>query len=625
MRKVLFLTIILCGAALAQGQAWLDKAVPDGRVDSVWAGEGLPQGFTGEGVIIGVTDWGFDYTHPVFYDTNMIHYRVLRAWDQYKTSGPAPAGFTYGTEYVGAEELLNARCDTSNEYDYAYHGTHCASIAGGSGAGTPYRGVAPEAEFLFVSLDLTDQAVTDAWNWMYNVALQEGKRLVISMSWGVYMLDNMDGTGPLAEEVRRLTNLGVVFVTSAGNNGDVNFHLKHDFSQAPGDTMRTQFLMASSYNNLWGNSITMANSPNSPFQFSMNVMDNAYNVIASTPFVRTADGDRDVDTFLVVNQDTLVYRYEVVATNEYNQAPSARLVVKRDTRYKFGLAVTAPQGEFHAWNVIELTRAWGNTGAPFLTPGAHPDWVAGDNKYGISTPANIDEIITVAAHQSHVSTPAGSFGGQIADFSSSGPGLHDVRKPEVSAPGKNVVSAISSYTNTYNGTYKATVSFNGRDYKFAALSGTSMSCPFVAGVVALMLQANPYLTVEQVHDILDQTATNDPMTAQAGADRFGYGKVNAYRAVIRALNTVGVDDRAGTSATHYSVFPNPTDGMCHVTLKSEVRDVTCTVLDLTGRVIANSVLHPGVNRLDLGATPSGCYLLRFDDGKGITTRKIIKR
>ena len=325
MKKFLSIIILLCGMMTVSGQMWLNKAVPDGRVDSVWAGVGLPQGFNGEGVIIGLTDWGFDYSHPVFYDTNMVRYRVLRAWDQYKTSGPAPAGFDYGTEYVGPEELLTARCDTINPYDYAYHGTHCASIAGGAGAGTVFRGVAPEAQFLFATIDLTDQAVIDAWNWMYNVAQAEGKRLVISMSWGVYMLDNMDGTGPLADEVKRLTDLGVVFVTSAGNNGDVNFHLKYDFTQHSGDTMRTQFTFPYTSATLWGSSITMVNSANSPFAFSMNVLDNACNIIASTPFVPTAGNDGSVDTFLIVNGDTIVYDYEIHSTNEYNHAPGVRL------------------------------------------------------------------------------------------------------------------------------------------------------------------------------------------------------------------------------------------------------------------------------------------------------------
>ncbi|MBO4403081.1 MAG: S8 family serine peptidase, partial [Bacteroidales bacterium] len=119
-----------------QAQQLLHRAVPDGRVDSVWNGTNLPHGFTGEGVIIGVTDWGFDYTHPVFYDSSMTRYRVLGAWDQFRTAGPAPEGFSYGTEIMGKEALLAAKCDTSNVYQYNYHGNHVASIAGGAGAGT---------------------------------------------------------------------------------------------------------------------------------------------------------------------------------------------------------------------------------------------------------------------------------------------------------------------------------------------------------------------------------------------------------------------------------------------------------------------------------------------------------
>ena len=124
MKRLVLMVCILGCIASAFGQICLNKAVPDGRVDSVWKAIDLPQAFTGDGVIIGFVDWGFDYTHPVFYDTNMVHYRVLRAWDQFKTAGPAPSGYDYGTEYVGAEQLLTALCDTSNCYGYHYHGTH---------------------------------------------------------------------------------------------------------------------------------------------------------------------------------------------------------------------------------------------------------------------------------------------------------------------------------------------------------------------------------------------------------------------------------------------------------------------------------------------------------------------
>lgn len=622
MKKILFSLILGFCVSTLFGQALLHNAVGDGRVDSVWNAYNLPQAYNGEGVIIGLTDWGFDYTHPVFYDTTMTHYRVLRAWDQYKTTGPAPDGFDYGTEYVGPEELLTALCDTANTYDYAYHGTHCASIAAGGGAGTKYRGVAFGANLLFCTIHLEDvHSVIDAWRWMYNVAQQEGKRLVVSMSWGVYYLDNMDGTGEIANEIKRLSDLGVLFVTSAGNNGDEKFHIKHTFTQ-PNDTIRSQFEFPYNNGHLWGTSISMMSSANSSFAFSFNVMDNNFNTLAEIPFIPTANNDGYVDTFLVVGTDTIIYNYDIQSASIYNQAPVVRLRVKKSS-YKFGLAVTAPAGTFHAWNVAELSKSYGNWGGAFVAPSARPGWIEGDYEYGISTPANVDEVVTVAAHSSRYIAPAGNWtGGDITNFSSYGPGFHDVLKPEISAPGNNVISAISSYTNSFSGTYKKTITFNGRTYKFAALSGTSMACPFVAGVAALVLQANPYLSVEQLRTILTETAYNDEFTAAAGQIRFGYGKVDAYQAVLRALNTVGVQDYVPAHQSSYTVFPNPTSGQCYITVQSDEAQIHCTIYDLMGRMVAHETLTPGVNSLSLQNMPSGCYILKLNDGKKVETKKL---
>ncbi len=610
--------MLMSAVVMSYSQGFLHRAVVDGRVDSVRQAINLPQEFTGEGVIIGVTDWGFDYTHPVFYDTNMIHYRVLRAWDQFKTSGPSPAGFDYGTEYVGAEQLLTARCDTSNVYDYAYHGTHCAGIAGGAGAGTPYRGVAVEAEFLFVSVGLLDEQVIDAWRWMYDVAQQEGKRLVISSSWGLYYLDNMDGTGPLAEEMQRLTDLGVVFAVSAGNNGDVNCHMMHTFTQH--DTIRTQFAIPHSS---IGSTISMMGEENSPFSFSLFVMDNSFNILAETPFYSTSH-HQDIESELVVGTDTISYWAVIDSTNPYNQKPEADLMVGKKDSYRFGLAVVAESGTFHAWNMALIESNYGNWGGDFIRPSSHPDWVAGDNLYNISTPGNIDCAITVAAHSSRYQAPSGNMaGGSIASFSSSGPGFHAETKPNISAPGRNIISALSSYTNTYSGTYIASREFNGRTYRFVSLSGTSMSCPFVAGVAALVLQANPGLSAAQVKEILLQTAYNDDYTAQAGVLRFGYGKVNAYQAVLSALATVGVESYAAPEESLYTVYPNPAAERCYVTANTASASVACRVLDLSGRTVLQTTLTPGVNPLDLHSLTPGYYLLNITDDKTVVTKKLV--
>lgn len=623
MKKTVFSIFFLLCVAVTMGQAWLNKAVIDGRVDSVWQAINLDQPYHGEGVIIGVTDWGFDYTHPVFYDTNMVNYRVLRAWDQFKQSGPAPAGFNYGTEYVGREQLLAAQTDTANCYSHNYHGTHCASIAAGGGAGTAFRGVACGADLLFASLYLDSiQRVMDTWKWMYNVAQEEGKRLIISGSWGLYYMDNMDGTGLLAQEMQRLSDLGVVFVVSAGNNGDENFHLEYEFDN---DTVSS--LMGSPANNghLWGSAITLMGTPNQQLSFGFDILDNNMQMLATLPLVSTTTNGT-LDSFIVVNNDTIAFSYTAESFNPYNQRPQAILRLQRLGSYKYLLNLAAESGKVHAWNVAETNWAYGNWGGDFLSHTSHPEWLAGDKRYGISTPANIDCAITVAAHCKRYAAPSGAMTqGNIAFFSSSGPGFHNVTKPEISAPGMNIVAAINSFTDMNDVTYTKKITFNDRQYGFAALSGTSMACPFVAGVAAMVLQANPYLSADQVKQLLTSTAYNDEFTAADGVERFGYGKVDAYAAVNEALRTLGVEDDYTASFTQYTIYPNPAENTCYVTAQLKGDNALCQIFDLSGRLVLTETLRPGVNVFSVNTLSKGCYLLRIMDGDHVETTKLIKQ
>lgn len=621
MKRVLFiLTMFLMVGSITVSAQHLHKAVPDGRVDSVRNGINLPTNYTGSGVIIGVTDWGFDYTHPVFYDSLMSNYRVLRAWDQFKTSGPAPDGYNYGTEYKGKEALLAAQCDTSNIYGHHFHGTHVASIAGGAGAGTKYMGVAPEAEFLFGTFLVDEQAVIDMWNWMFNVAQSEGKRLVINMSWGLHYMDNLTGNGRMAQAMQTLSDQGVVFVTSAGNNGDVPFHIEHNFQQ---DTIHTEIAFSGGAAHYWGQSISMTSSENENFAFSFTICNENYDLLVESPMYHTLQGNSYIDSFLIINNsDTVFYNIKIDQQNIYNQRPEVRFRVQYKSNYHFVLNVTAPSGNFHAWNLAELTTDVGNWGANFVRPDAFPSWIAGDRYYGVGSPTTFDCTIAVAAHVSQsVNSNGNTVGGYIADFSSYGITIDGRQKPDISAPGREVVSAKNSFTDQ-SVMGLSPVQFEGHTYYFCKASGTSMSSPFVAGVVALLLQANPTLTSNQVKEILMRTARQDNYTASSGSIRFGAGKVDAYHAILDALGISGLAE-IHSSLNQYSVYPNPAQDVIYISTINSENNSIATLYDMNGKMLSREYIKQGVNCINITNYKSGLYILKINNNKEESVQKIV--
>jgi len=559
----------------------LDKAVIDVRADSVQQGIGLPEGYTGKDVYIGITDWGFDYTSPMFYDTALQQTRILAAWDQYKRSGPSPNGFDYGTEYSNPADLFAAGSDTANIYSYATHGTHVAGIAGGSVAGTIYRGVAFDSKFLFVTFLVDENAVLDAWEWMYQKANADGKRLVINMSWGLYHFGTLDGTSLLSQAISAYTDLGVVFSNSGGNNGNVNFHLKKTFNN---DVLKSKidFYSYSANSNMWGQSIHAWGEVGKRFSNGIIITNNTGSVLAESPYYSTLSTNTYIDTFL--------------------------------------LKSTAESGTVHYWNVTELTNDVGNWGMNFSASGVGT--VAGDNQNGISEPSCSDDVISVAAYTAQYTTAGGSLtGGGGASFSSNGPRYDGVMKPDISAPGVNVVSSMSSFTDAVF-TSTSSIDFNGRTYHFAKLSGTSMASPMVAGVSALILDANPYLSARQVKEIIMQTARQDNYTGvipAGGSPKWGAGKINAYAAVKMALEMVGMENPP--QELMWSVYPNPVMNELHFTIVEELPK-TVDIFDITGSYVVKPIINGKVYVSDL--TPGQYFIRILIDGK-VQQDKFIKQ
>ncbi len=609
------------------------RAVPDvnkvrygTRVDSVHAGFNLPQPFHGEGVLIGVLDWGFDYTHPMFRDTTLSTSRIRAVWDQYRQAGPTPGEYGYGTVAESPLDIQLMESDTSNVYGYSTHGTHVAGIAGGSGAGIGLKGMAPAAEFLFATLMVDEASALDAYDWMQSIAEADGKRLVINNSWGLPQWGTPDGTSLSNQFIDAMSDEGVVFVSSNGNNGDVDFHLDHTF-EAPGDTVRSRvkFYPLSANPNTWGQNLTLWGEIGESFEMGFLLTVGLSTVVGESPMYSTNDGPLLLDTIQVVNNDTIIYDLVLEPSHPANGRPFMQMRIRKGgANVAVAMQLTGESGRVHAWNHTHLSNDVGNWGQDFQA--AQSGWLAGDPFYGIQQPACGHSVIAVGAYSSEFLNPVGTeVGGTLANFSTYGPTLDERLKPNVSAPGVNVESSLSSFRDIgYSVT--STVEFDGTEYEFARLSGTSMSGPAVAGIVALMLEANPELTPADIRSILESTAREDEDTGTLSAEGdnvWGHGKVTASQAVLASLtwnSSLGAPELAVNNPIAY---PNPVREQLWFSGLSGGKS-TWEIFDLRGKLCQSGGAFD-LTSIDVSKLQPGLYIIHVQSARSSQGFKFMKR
>jgi len=142
---------------------------------------------------------------------------------------------------------------------------------------------------------------------------------------------------------------------------------------------------------------------------------------------------------------------------------------------------------------------------------------------GVNTsgsPANVYQSFGIGSTQSD-GYVASSSGGEVIDW----PPSHSMpyTKPDFTAPGARVLSSIPG---------------GELDEK----SGTSMASPHVSGAVALMLATNPELTVDEIYEVLKETAFwRDVYSRERPCTRYGWGRIDAYEAVVLATLPSGIE------------------------------------------------------------------------------------
>lgn len=584
----------------------------------------LPQAYTGKGVVVGVQDVGFDLTHPNFYDSSANNYRIKCFWDQLSVD-TIGSNLYVGAAYEGREKLLSYA--HSRDGLKQTHGTHTLGIAAGSGYDSKYRGIAYESDICLVSnaigedLALIDSVnqykytyATDALGFQYIIdyAKQHNQPCVVSFSEGAN--DDFHGDNILYHTVlERLVSAGHIIVASVGNEGQK----KSYFCKPKAVNSMGTFVEA------YQPKVHFTLKSKHPFTLLLT----AYTPGAKTLSIAMQDVLLKADSIYQrqVSWGNKTYHLKIVAYPScYNRAEIAYDVT---IKTKNDVGVTQPFSFAVKGNnvQIEAYRVSGN----WTENALNKQLCAGELTHSINSPANAPSVIAVGAtsYRTAITNYLGErriynqgTNGERGAYSSVGPTYDGRIKPDVMAPGTNIISSYSSYYLEANPTandIKSDVehfNFRGRTYAWNSNAGTSMSTPAVAGAIALWLQAKPTLTQKDIIDVFAHTCSQYDASLSYPNNWYGYGQIDVYKGLLYIL---GVDNIEGISPHQPfgARFIVASNGIVKIKLQQPTNHYfSVSVYSLSGMLLTNKRYLPGcsVYQLDLSQLKQGVYLLQLN-------------
>ena len=482
----------------------------------------LPTGLLtvgGEEAVVGIVDFGADFAHGNFRHDNGST-RLAAIWDQGGlTDASSPFGYGRRHGQAAIEAALQAG-DPYGALGYGpepdtpvsrgSHGTHVMDIAAGNGRGSGVPGVAPRARLVFVEVAASDIA----WEGEEVVGSEFGDS--VQLLEALRFLFDEAGTRPCVVNVSLGTNGGPhdgsslveqgidllvaeqpgrAVVIAASNSFDDGIHAAGSVPAGGAVDLGWEIpptVAAQSELEVWY-------SGSDKFRVELLAPDG--DSLGSVPLggngrIRANDGT----TLLFVSHRAADPNNgdNVVGIFLEERVPSGVWTVRLH-----GEQVS--DGAFHAW--IERND---QSQSAFVQP--H------DNTHTLGSISCGQLSLVVGSYDAH--KPAKP----LSWFSSAGPTRDGRQKPEVSAPGHDVLAA---HSRTGTGVTRK--------------SGTSMAAPAVTGTVALLLSEaaarGQTLDAASIRRLVIDAARDNPPPAGAWHDRYGHGRIDAA-AALGALGAV---------------------------------------------------------------------------------------
>lgn len=514
----------LSDAPLTQEHPWAIRRPPS-----------VPE--TGRGVCVAAVDWGLDFTHPDFRHADGTT-RLLGLWDQrgQMPEGREDATNRWGYGRIFSPEEINAAlnapdpflalgynsadADTRNARTGSWagsHGTHVLSIAGGNGSGGGPSGVAPNADLVFVHLSRTvpvlsrgnlgdSASVLEAMDYVFTTA---GTRpSVINLSVGAQAGPHDGSTQVEGGIDAALQVKGRAIINSAGNYRQRAAHASGRVGDAP-YVLKFQ--------------VTADDPTDSEIEIYYPATDRIGVAVIGPEGSELARSELDENALLLSGGRKLGALYHGIRSGN---------ISARERHVNLIIEANAPPGE---WQIVLHPRQ--------VTDGHFHAWIERDAARRPVFSSDIDETHTTGTlcNSKHCITVGAvdSFDadGSLGRFSSLGPTRDGRIKPELVAPGVQVLAARSTPPEPDVGRVGDATS-----QRYTRKGGTSMAAPHVAGTVALMFEAaGRPLSIADTRALLFGAAQpHRPRGALLHG--LGFGRLDIEQSVAAARPALGLPD-----------------------------------------------------------------------------------
>lgn len=506
---------------------------------------GLPANYDGKGVVFGIIDSGIDFNHAAFQDS-MGNTRIKCVYMPADNSGTKVT--IDGTVLPGSEFDSTRIASLTTDLASSAHGSHTAFIGAGSHCGQ-YSGMAPGADIVMCALGgkKNDVNIANSLKYITQYAKRVGKPCVISISLGTKQGPH-DGTSKLCKIYEEMGKSDAVICLSAGNLGSYRRYIHHKFSgmntatnpnigsyvtgTQAGYTANFAIDTWSRSRSAVGIKYLLIDPDDNSIFYETGIM-KAYTYHYIGPGM---ESKRGYNAFLSQYFSGKIGVWVTTESNGHIETYSEVSLkpLRSDVKaYKMAVQFYGADGvEFDSWVTSENAYSWHpQVGDYKFVNGSDScsmnDNVTGKNTISVGNYVGRNRYMSLSGKEMYNSIyPEGS----IYVQSSYGIAPNGESYPFVAAPGYFVVSAYNGYNYlakpSTNTAYSKENPTTGRTDYWGSMSGTSMSTPTVAGIVALWLQANPQLKVDDVKEIIRKSAYVDDDVRKAPL-QFGAGKINA--------------------------------------------------------------------------------------------------